>query len=170
MPATARTRSFRLVVFCFFLSGAAGLMYEVVWLRMLGLLFGESAYAVTSVIAAFMGGLALGSACVSRLAPRVRDPLRTYGWLELGVALTAGLTPIAIALVGAAHGALHRTFAVSHASAAVAEVVMTFLVLLVPTALMGATLPLLIQAIAGDGRPLGRPVSVLYAINTFGAV
>src|SRR5436309_11793509 len=85
---------FRLIWFCFFLSGATGLVYEVVWLRMLGLVFGHTVYALTTVLAAFMAGLGLGSVVFGRLAARVRDPIRAYGWLEIGIGLSCALVPV----------------------------------------------------------------------------
>src|SRR5205085_9024398 len=72
---------------CFILSGATGLIYEVLWARMLGLVFGATTFAVSTVLAAFMGGLALGSAWAGRVGPKIRRPLRAYGLLEIGVAL-----------------------------------------------------------------------------------
>src|ERR1700704_2504100 len=87
------SKTFRLVAACFFLSGATGLIYEVLWARMLGLVFGATTLAVSTVLAAFMGGLALGSALAGRLSARIKRALRTYGWMEVGVALYALLIP-----------------------------------------------------------------------------
>src|SRR6266545_8304942 len=86
-------RILRIVAACFFLSGATGLIYEVLWARMLGLVFGATTLAVSTVLAAFMGGLALGSALAGKLAPRFRKPLSTYGWMEIGIAIYALLVP-----------------------------------------------------------------------------
>src|SRR5438552_17890200 len=89
-----------------FLSGAAGLVYQVVWLRMLGLVFGHAVDALTAVLVAFMSGLALGSALGGRLSSRARAPLAIYAWLEAGIALYAlclppglpRLTPVSLPL------------------------------------------------------------------------
>src|SRR5258706_14807232 len=78
--------SIRLVAVCFVLSGATGLIYEVLWARMLGLVFGGTTLAVSTVVAAFMGGLALGSTIAGRWAARLRKPLRAYGLIEIGIA------------------------------------------------------------------------------------
>src|SRR5216110_1798294 len=80
---------FKLVAACFFLSGATGLIYEVLWARMLGLVFGATTLAVSTVLAAFMGGLALGSALAGRLATRIKQPIRAYGLMEIGIAVYA---------------------------------------------------------------------------------
>jgi spermidine synthase len=73
----------------FFLSGAAGLVYQVVWSRLLNEIFGVSAHAVTAVLATYLGGLALGSWLLGRVADRHSRPLRLYGLLELRVGATA---------------------------------------------------------------------------------
>src|SRR3954466_11954380 len=87
---TAYSRStIVLIGLCFILSGATGLIYEVLWARMLGLVFGATTLAVSTVLAAFMGGLALGSASAGKLAQRIRKPLSTYGVMEIGIAVYA---------------------------------------------------------------------------------
>jgi spermidine synthase len=92
-------RSFLLVCILFLLSGASGLIYQVLWVRMLSLVFGVTVYAVSTVLATFMGGLALGSALGGRLADRVRRPLAWFGAAELLVGLTAVLTPLLLRFV-----------------------------------------------------------------------
>src|SRR6185503_7645638 len=92
-------KTLKLVAACFFLSGATGLIYEVLWARMLGLVFGGTTLAVSTVLAAFMGGLALGSAMAGRWGGRVTRPVRAYGLLEIGIALYALAVPFLFALV-----------------------------------------------------------------------
>src|SRR5579862_9873980 len=89
---------------CFFLSGAAGLIYQVVWSKALGLVFGHTAYAVATVLAVFMGGLASGSAWLGPWSERKGNPIAIYGWIELGVAATgafslAGLAGVRVVYV-----------------------------------------------------------------------
>src|SRR5438128_5196625 len=81
------------LIVCFFLSGAAGLLYQVLWLRTLTLLFGHSVYAVTTVLAAFMAGLALGSLLFARLSSRLRNLIAAYGWIELAIGVTCAAMP-----------------------------------------------------------------------------
>src|SRR5437763_8202935 len=95
----------------FFLSGASALIYELVWQRLLNLLFGVSTLSVSAVLAAFMGGLALGGLLFGRLADRTRRPLRLYAWLEAGSALAGLLVPPGFALVRAAYPALYASLA-----------------------------------------------------------
>src|ERR1700680_4055028 len=91
---------------CFFFSGAAGLIYQVAWSKALGLVFGHTAYAVATVLAVFMGGLASGSAWLGRWRESRERPIALYGWIELGVAATgavslAGLAGVRVAYVAA---------------------------------------------------------------------
>src|ERR1700682_1990946 len=91
--------SIRLVAVCFILSGATGLIYEVLWARMLGLVFGATTLAVSTVLASFMGGLALGSAIAGRRAATLKRPLRAYGLIEIAIAVYALLVPWLFRLV-----------------------------------------------------------------------
>src|SRR5437763_16938749 len=87
-------QSLWLVAVCFVLSGATGLVYEVLWARMLGLVFGATTIAISAVLAAFMGGLALGSEIAGRAGTRLRRPLRAYGLIEVGVGIYAIAVPL----------------------------------------------------------------------------
>src|SRR5262245_9507217 len=92
---TAYSRNeFSLIAVCFVLSGATGLIYEVLWARMLGLVFGATTIAISAVLSAFMGGLALGSEVAGRAAKRLHRPLRAYGLIEVGVGLYALGVPL----------------------------------------------------------------------------
>src|SRR5262245_28226000 len=84
----------RIIALCFLLSGATGLVYQVVWLRMLGVVFGHSLYAITAVLAAFMAGLTLGSVLFARYAARLRDPVRAYGLMEIGIGCYCVAVPL----------------------------------------------------------------------------
>src|ERR1044072_452422 len=94
---------FRIIGICFILSGATGLIYEVLWVRMLGLVFGATTLAVSTVLAAFMGGLALGSALAGKLAVRIKRPIRAYGLLDIGIALYALAVPFLFSLADDAY-------------------------------------------------------------------
>src|SRR5206468_12530635 len=88
-------RSFRILYLIFFLSGATGLVYEVIWVRLTGLVFGNTSHAIAVVLGAFMSGLALGSWWLGRKADRVDSALRLYGFLEIGIGISASLVPLA---------------------------------------------------------------------------
>src|SRR5947208_16514751 len=97
-PTPVPTSS-RLVLAIFLLSGAAGLIYEVVWSRQLVLVFGNTTQAVSAILAGFFGGIAIGSYVGGRIADRVRDPLRMYAFLELLLAVVVVLTPVTFQLL-----------------------------------------------------------------------
>ncbi|MDX2175721.1 MAG: fused MFS/spermidine synthase [Candidatus Sumerlaeia bacterium] len=161
---------FPLVAGIFFLSGAASLVYEVVWTRALVNFFGASLYAVATVLTSFMGGLALGAWALGRRADRVEKPLRLYGWLEIGVGATALLFPFALRLTEPIVGALYATGGDTHFHVfTLVRFILVFVLMLVPTTLMGACLPVLSKAYSAHARTFGQPVGRLYALHTSGA-
>ncbi|MEE8304659.1 MAG: fused MFS/spermidine synthase, partial [Candidatus Tectomicrobia bacterium] len=147
------------ILVCFLLSGSAGLIYEVVWSRLLGLVYGNTTLAISIVLAAFMAGLALGSAMLGRYADRHGQPLRLYALLEWGIGAYALLLPLLIAgLPGLSSLTRHPLI----------RFLITFLLLLPPTVAMGGTLPVL-SAVFRYGK-VASQAGRLYAWNTFGAV
>src|SRR5918992_2175484 len=137
----------------FFVSGACALVYQVLWLRLLGLVFGVTIHAATTVLASFMGGLAIGSLVAGRLAPRVRNPLRWFGAAEALIGLAALATQPALRAVTDLYVGLYPSLAGAPGAVTALRFAGASLVLLVPTALMGASLPLVLQsALAKDPR------------------
>ncbi|MFN8523782.1 MAG: fused MFS/spermidine synthase [Chloroflexota bacterium] len=154
----------------FFASGACGLIYQVLWVRLLSLSFGITVHAVTVVLASFMAGLAIGSLAGGRVAERLRRPLVAYAVVELAVGAVAVATPWAFHLLQDVTPALFGALGESEPLIFVARVAISFGVLAVPTALMGATLPIIVKSSLGrSGQVLDR-VGLLYAANTFGAI
>ena len=153
----------------YLLSGVSGLVYQVLWQRMLALTFGVSAYATATVLAAFMAGLALGGYVAGRFADRVGRPLVWYGVVEVLIGATGLLTPWAFTALQDVYAGLYAALGGS-ALAPVARFAMAFGVLLVPTALMGASFPLIVKAALGARDDGGRAIGLLYAVNTAGAV
>src|SRR5436853_5613672 len=94
-----RLNSKSILYVIFFLSGATGLVYEVIWVRLTGLVFGNTSLAISTVLGAFMAGLALGSWKLGQKADRTQNPLRIYGLLELGIGVSAALVPLAFRTV-----------------------------------------------------------------------
>ena len=158
------------VSLCFLLSGAAGLIYQVAWGKSLGLIFGNTVYATATVLAVFMGGLALGSALLSRWAEKRDDAIALYGWIELVVAATGALSLLGLAGVRAFYVGAHHALEGSTAALVALRFVGAALVLLIPTFLMGATLPILVKGVTRTSEELGARVSRLYWVNTLGAV
>jgi spermidine synthase len=155
---------------CFTLSGAAALIYEVLWMRMLGLVFGATTIAVSVVLAAFMGGLALGSAVAGKVAARIKNPLRTYALIEIGIGLYALAVSSAFRAIDRLDAALWQQIHPGTLRFALIRFALAAVVLLIPTALMGATLPIIVAAIRRHS-PFGpRTISHLYGLNLTGAI
>ncbi len=154
----------------FFASGAAGLIYEIVWTRQLIYIFGSGLYAVTAVLSAFMAGLALGSFLLGRASDRLRFPLRFYAILETVLASAGLLLPFALQQMDRVDGWAYGRWGQNFALLTACRFTVTFFLLLVPTTLMGATLPVLSRALVQQGSRLGLRVGGLYAVNTAGAV
>jgi spermidine synthase len=164
---------FPVVLLCFFLSGFAALLYETVWTRQFAFVFGTSDLAVATVLAGYMAGLALGAAGAARLVDRVRRPVLVYGVLELGIALAALAVPFAIrattALSVALFGHQPEPPDASYPLAGL-SLASSFAILVVPTSLMGATLPLLARFAVQREEEIGPRIGLLYGTNTVGAV
>ena len=155
---------------CFFISGCTGLIYENVWMRILGLHFGNTALAVSAVLTAFMAGLALGSYLVGGRADRLRRPLVCYAVIELLIGAFCVLTPYLLHVTRLAYYSALASGESSVAGRTMLQFALCLSVLLIPTALMGATLPILSAGLQRVMGTVSRTVGNLYAINTFGAV
>jgi len=170
----ARDPSFAWVLLCFVLSGFVALLYQTAWTREFAFVFGTSELAVATVLAAYMGGLSAGAVLGGRLAPRIQRPVLAYAVLELGIggaalavpAAIAGCTRVAVALFGGAPEPPDAT----GLALPLFYLAASFAILLVPTALMGATLPLLARHVVRTEHELGSRVAWLYGLNTGGAV
>ena len=154
----------------FFCSGACALVYQVMWLRLLALVFGVTVYAASTVLASFMGGLAVGSYVAGRLAERLRSPLRAFGLVEIGVGVSALATPLVLDVIKSVWVAVSPSLPASLAFLTVARFLAAFAVLIVPTTLMGATLPIVMRSAMARNAAVGSRVGLLYAINTGGAI
>jgi spermidine synthase len=168
--------AFRGLLLCLVLSGLSGLVYEVAWVRSLELIFGATSFAVATVLASFMGGLAAGSGLAGRLAERLAPfhPLKVYAAFEGLIALVALLIPPAFRAMVPVYQAVAQHTGASFAAQSAMRFLLCVAVLLLPTALMGATLPVVSRFAfppgSGREREGARRVGVLYAVNTCGAV
>ncbi len=169
-PRAAVDKSVRRLLLCFFLSGAAALIYQLAWTKLLALLFGYSAYALGTVLAVFMGGLALGSAWLGKRADSSRDVIRLYAWIEMGITGSGALSIAGGALVRTIYLHTYSVAAGWHFGLLLLRVTSAALVLLLPTVLMGASFPILIRGVTRTAGELGVKLGRFYAVNTFGAV
>ncbi|MFO7180577.1 MAG: fused MFS/spermidine synthase [Pseudomonadota bacterium] len=167
-----RALPFAAVLLLFWLSGAAALVDQVCFSKYLGYVVGSTAHAVSAVLAAFMTGLALGAALAGRFAARVQRPLAAYAVLELVVAATVALSPLAFRALTPLYSSLARALPDSLAVLSAVRWLLSLCIVVVPTAAMGATLPLLSRGIEGDAlghaETRERRVAALYAANTLG--
>lgn len=159
-----------LVAALFLFSGFSALIYQIVWLRLLSLVFGVTVFAASAVLTSFMGGLAIGSWLGGRLADRVRRPLRAFAFVELGIAASALAVPAALGGAHALYAALHGRLPDAIVPLTAARLVCSGLVLLVPTTLMGASLPLLSRFVSSQAGGNARRIGFLYAANTAGGI
>jgi len=169
-PTSRRDVAFLVVLVCllFTVSGSVGLVYEVAWKHIFTVVFGSTTYAVSVVISVFMAGLALGSFAFGRLADRTRRHLLIYALLEAGIALSGLLVPAALGRAESLYGPLFRATERPALLTAV-QVLVSAGILLVPTFLMGGTLPVLSRFMASARGQVGSAVGILYGLNTLGA-
>jgi spermidine synthase len=155
----------------FFLSGATGLIYELLWLRVLYQSFGSTIQSVTTVVAAYMGGLGLGAWLFGRRADRTPRPAVLYGWLEIAIGVFGILSPLVLGLAHWMYIGTAGALALGGAASVALRFGLAALVLLIPTTLMGGTLPVLTRALTGEDRGLLKPsLGRLYGLNTLGAM
>ena len=155
----------------FFLSGATGLVYELLWVRVLYQTFGSTIQSVTTVVAAYMGGLGLGAWLLGRLVDRRPNPAALYGRLEIAIGAFGILSPFVLGLAHRLYLGIAGAASLGTGASMALRFGLAALVLLIPTTLMGGTLPVLTRAFMGDDRSSLRPsLGRLYGFNTLGAV
>ncbi len=159
-----------IIYLIFFLSGAAALIYEVLWVRYLSIVFGGSHLAVTTVLSVFMGGLALGSYRIGKRVGNYKNLLRLYGFLELGIAASALVFVALMRFYPAIYIPLAQIAEDSPIYLSFLRITFAAIALIVPTTLMGGTLPVLSNFITRRIQGLGSRLSFLYGLNTIGAV
>lgn len=154
----------------FFLSGASALIYQVLWLKKLILTFGSTTIAVSTILACFMGGLALGSYLMANRAFNVKKVLVIYAILEFIIALYAFFLPDIFNLTDLIYLKLWPLISDYEWVLILVRFILVSLALIVPTTIMGATLPLIVKYFIDKDEYITKYVSILYAVNTFGAV
>jgi predicted membrane-bound spermidine synthase len=158
------------VALLLFVSGFCALVYQVVWLRELGLVFGSATAATGMVLAVFMAGLGGGAVYLGKVVDRLKNPLAFYGFLELGITAGAALSPLFIFLIRKLYLALGGSMAMGLPIATLVRIIFSALILLIPTAMMGGTLPAAARAMESAGDRGRRNLAILYGFNTLGGV
>jgi len=160
-----------IIFILFFFSGMSGLIYQIVWTRMLVLIFGNTMLATSTVLSAYMAGLAAGSFVFGKYADkRPKGLLRVYALLEGGIGIFALIFPLLLSIVGPVYTSLYRGLASNLIAINFIRFLICFLLIAVPTFLMGATLPVLIKRFVRGTQTIGRYMGFLYGLNTAGAV
>jgi len=163
------TKHFSLLSLLFFLSGTAGLILQVVWMYRLGLIFGNAAYATAATLAAFFLGLAIGGWFLGNASAKFKRPLSAYGFMEIGIALTALLLIPGIEFYETHYASLVTLTYGKQSLLTILKFTFSIVLLLFPTVLMGGTFPVLAQFIGKEKRQLASRGTILYAVNTLGA-
>jgi Spermidine synthase len=155
----------------FILSGISGIVYEIIWVRSFGLVFGNTIFASSTVLSVFMTGLALGSWLLGKHIDRRKNALAIYAFLELGIGICGMLVPLCIHSASPLYSFIYRHFHPSFYQISLIRLFVSFLILIVPCTLMGGTLPVISKFISETfgGMPEKR-AGRLYAANTLGAV
>ncbi len=162
--------------FAFFVSGASSLVFQSIWSRMLHHVFGATGVALSTVVTAFMAGLGLGAYVAGRWADRVKNPLVAYAWVEFLVGLWALLVPWLVSPEGwlaDVNRYLRDELGAESMSFMVVRFFCVVPILIIPTTLMGSSLPLLARQFVRRGQSsegTGASVGSLYSVNTLGAV
>ena len=159
-----------IVIICFFFSGIAGLIYEICWIRKASLIFGSTTFALSTILAVFFAGLAIGSYLFGRLSKKQHNPLRWYALLELMLAIIALASLYLFDTVSYLYSIWFYDPDAGNLVSIVARIMLVSLVLLPPTILMGGTLPLLCRYLIVDEKNIAGRIGLLYGINTLGAV
>jgi spermidine synthase len=181
---------FSLIYVFFFLSGMTALVYEILWIRKLSIIFGHTVFAMSSILSAFMGGLALGSYLAGRFADEMEAEketkkkglinylrnssyspyIKTYGILQLIIGLYGLATPFLVDLIGDAYVGIMSKSSLGLYPISILTFLMSLVVFLIPTVCMGATLPIILKYIVKSYGEIMSKTAGLYSINTFGAV
>ncbi len=160
----------RLFLACFFVSGAAGLIYQVCWVRILSLVFGNTVYAVSMVVAGFLSGLAIGSRFWGKRTDIAKRPLKMYVLMEAGIAVSALVVTLLITVLDNAIVSVMTPEGVTGGGWIIIRYVLVFIILLPPTMLMGGTLPVMGKMVTESLERVGLSISSIYAFNTYGAM
>ena len=167
-----KSTQFFLIASLFVLSGIAALMYQIVWFKHLSYFLGNTTYSQSIVLATFMGGLAIGSWWWGKKADESKNALKLFAWLEVGIAVYCFLYFPIFEFVkdGFVGLVVSQQWSSDSTTVLVLKLLVSVFTMLVPTILMGGTLPVLVRYLSDHLQDVGKNVSILYFINSLGAV
>jgi spermidine synthase len=157
---------FRVILGCLVLSGFSGLTYELLWTRLLSFTFGSTSHSFSAVLAVFFGGLALGAWAAGRLTSRIRRPIRAYALIEFGIGALGILLYLPLRHLDVVFTAIDPG---SGLGGGLLRFAVSVPVLILPTFLMGATLPIACAGMIHEDEHSGRGIALIYGFNTLGA-
>lgn len=159
------------IILSFFLSGFSALGFELLWVRLISLFFGHTTFAISAVLAVFMSGLGIGSYAAAKFITKIKPQklLTVYCLLQIGIAVFGFISKYAIY---AANSLALKTGILQLAGQYqnIVWIIITFTILIIPTVLMGATLPVLTQFCTNQENKNSNAVALLYGFNTLGSV
>src|ERR1041385_2708056 len=155
---------------CFVVSGATGLILQIAWSKELSYLLGSTLYGTATVVAAFMAGLGIGSALAGGFAERFTRPVRSYAFIQFGIAACGAVSIPAFRAMEPVFRVLFQTLAPGQSAFLLARFSIVFLLILVPVTLMGMTLPIVVGSYARQKERYGFEAGLIYGINTLGAM
>ena len=153
-----------------FLSGCAGLIYQIAWMRKLTLFLGVTSAAVGTVLAVFMAGLSLGAWLFGRYGDRVKSSLMMYAFIEIGISAFGFFSGFGLDFLQGVYVGMVRGAIVPEYCYPLIRLLFVLTALIIPTALMGATLPVVIRFFSREFKRIGFDTGIIYAVNTFGAL
>lgn len=168
--SVTKNKSSKMAVFAFAFSGMAALIYEVIWTRELSLVFGSTVYAVSMMLTAFMSGLSLGAFLGGRWADRSKNLIALFGTLELGIGIFGLLTIPLIQVLPTLYFLVYNTLKPSFYLFFFFQLLLSFVIMLIPTTFMGATFPVVTKINTASIEKLGNDVGNVYSINTVGSI
>ena len=158
-----------IILICFFASGFLGLVYEIIWIRKLGLIFGTTVFSMTTVLSAFFGGLAIGSFLLGKQADKIKNPIKIYALLEFVIGIFALLFPSFIRIYGWFYTIIYEYVHQSFFTSTLIKFILFEFLLIIPTTMMGGTLPIISGYLIRSNQVIGSRSGIIYGINTAGA-
>jgi len=160
----------KLLLIIFGLTGMTALIYEIIWIRPLSLVFGTTIYAVSTIVASFILGLAIGSWVAGKYTDRLQNPLRYFAFTQLGVGFYGILLLPIFSILPAVYFVLYTTTFPNQPLFMFLQILMSIAMISIPATLMGTTLPLMMRTYSKEFTTIGKDVGKLDASNSFGAV
>lgn len=165
-----RIKSKTFLLSVYYLSGISGLVYQVVWLRLISGIFGNTTYAISTVLAAFMAGLAIGSWQGGKYIGKSKSPINFYVILEIGIALSAIVITTLLVNFHDWYSPVYQYLSAHLTFLTISQFILGFLLIFAPTAFMGATVPTMARIVITNMKTIGNDFSLLYALNTLGGM